>query len=93
MSVVWGTQKGPARDQMDRTELEKREIIMQGCYMHDSFRVLNESPGTGGHRMVRVELTRGNRKRTPNFTTVKGPSDRWYVLDADFDAMRDFCKQ
>ena len=93
MSVVWGTEKGPARDHLDRTELEKREIIMTGCYSHDRFRILGESPGTGGRRMVRVEIVRANKTKTPHFTTVKGPSDRWYVLDADFDAMRDFCKQ
>lgn len=93
MSVVWGTQKGPARDQIERTELEKREIIMQSCYSHDSFRVVSETPGTGGQRVVKVEITRGNKSKTPNFTTVKGPSDRWYVLDADYTAMREFCKQ
>lgn len=93
MSVVWGTEKGPARDHLDRTELEKREIIMTGCYGHDRFRILGESPSTDGRRMLRVEITRGTKTKTPNFTTVKGPSDRWYVLDADFDTMRDFCKQ
>jgi hypothetical protein len=92
MSVVWGTEKGPARDQMERTELEKREIVMQGCYAHDRFRILDESPSTEGRRLVRVQITRGNRTKTPNFTTVKGPSDRWYVLDADFNAMREFCR-
>ncbi|MBV6521618.1 MAG: hypothetical protein MNPFHGCM_01761 [Gemmatimonadaceae bacterium] len=92
MSVVWGTEDGPARDHLERTELEKREIIMTGCYAHDRFRILGESPGTSGRRMVRVEIVRGTRTKTPNFTTVKGPSERWYVLDADFDAMRDFCK-
>ncbi len=93
MSVVWGTEQGPARDHLDRVELEKREIIMTGCYAHDRFRVLGETPSTGGRRMVRVEIVRANKTKTPNFTTVKGPSDRWYVLDADFDTMRDFCKQ
>ncbi|MEP7347168.1 MAG: hypothetical protein ABI877_17995, partial [Gemmatimonadaceae bacterium] len=93
MSVVWGTEQGPARDHLDRTELEKREIIMTGCYSHDRFRVLGETPGVGGRRMVRVEIVRANKTKTPTFVTVKGPSERWYVLDADFDAMRDFCKQ
>jgi hypothetical protein len=92
MSVVWGTEKGPARDQMDRTELEKREIVMQGCYAHDRYRILDESPSTAGKRLVRVQITRGNKNKTPNFTTVQGPSNRWYVLDADFSAMREFCR-
>ena len=29
MSVIFGTSKGPSRDNMDRTELEKRLIILQ----------------------------------------------------------------
>jgi hypothetical protein len=92
MSVIWGTAKGPARDQIERTELEKREIIMQSCYDHDKFKILDESPSTEGKRLVRVQLSRGSRTKTPGFVTVKGPSERWYVLDADFNAMRDFCK-
>jgi hypothetical protein len=92
MAMIWGTAKGPARDQLERTELEKREIIMQGCYAHDTFRVVDEVPGTGGKRVVKVAISRGNRTKTPSFTTVKGPSDRWYVEDADIGAMREFCR-
>lgn len=91
MSVVWGTAKGPARDQLERTELEKREIIMQTCYTHDKFRVLEEQAGAGGTRMIRVEITRGPRMKTPNFATVQGPGERWYVLDADIQSMRELC--
>ena len=92
MSVVWGTEKGPARDQLPRQELERREIIMQQCFAHDRYRVLDELPGEGGSRMLRVEITRGSVMRTPQFVTVKGPSDRWYVSDADIAAMRDLCR-
>ena len=92
MSLVWGTEKGPARDQLPRQELERREIIMQQCFAHDRFRVLDEVPGEGGVRMLRVEITRGSVSRTPQFQTIKGPSERWYVLDADVAAMRDLCR-
>lgn len=92
MSVVWGTEKGPARDQLPRQELERREIIMQQCFAHDRYRVIDELPGEGGSRMLRVEITRGSVMRTPQFVTVKGPSDRWYVSDADIAAMRDLCR-
>lgn len=93
MSVVWGTAKGPARDQLERTELEKREIIMQACYDHDSFRVLEEGPAPDGERAVRVEITRARKTATPTFLMVKGPSDRWYVRDAGINAMREFCRK
>lgn len=91
MSVVWGTEKGPARDQMERTELDKREIIMQTCYDHDRYQILDETPATNGARYVRVAITRGQKTKNPKFLTVRGPSDRWYVSDADFGAMRELC--
>jgi len=91
MSVVWGTPKGPARDQLERTELEKREIIMQACYDHESYRILDEGPAPDNERVVRVEVKRGRKTATPSFMVVKGPSERWYVRDAGITAMKDFC--
>ena len=35
MGAVWGSDKGAARDNMDRTELDKRLVILQQCYDHD----------------------------------------------------------
>jgi hypothetical protein len=92
MSVVWGTEQGPARDHLDRTELEKREIIMQTCFNHDRFTILEEGPGVAGRRVLRVQIARGTKTKTPSFTTVKGPSDRWYVLDGDILAVQEFCR-
>jgi hypothetical protein len=91
MAVEWGTDKGPARDQLDRSELEKRLIIIQTCYEHDRFQVLDETPGQTGERLVRVEITRGTRSKRPSFTTVQGPGGRWYVKDADFVTMQEMC--
>ena len=91
MSQVWGTSKGAARDNMDRAELEKREVILQCYFNFDTFRVLNESPTSEVRRMVRVELQRGGRTRTPVIYTVMGPGGRWYVENLDIAAVRDFC--
>ena len=93
ISVVWGTSKGPARDQMERTELERREIIMQGCYAHDRYRIVEEGPSTAGERFVKLEISRGRQSATPTFAVVKGPSDRWYVRDAGISAMSVLCKR
>ena len=41
MSVIWGSEKGPARDLIERRELEKRELIMQCMLAHERFRILN----------------------------------------------------
>lgn len=92
MSVVWGTEQGPARDHLERGELEKRELIMQQCFSHDRYTIMDESPGISGKRVVKVQIARGTKTKTPTFTTVKGPSDRWYVLDGDIVAVQEFCR-
>lgn len=91
MSTVFGTSKGPARETMDRTELEKREIILACYFNHDTSRTLGEGAGLEGHRDVRVELKKGNLTRQTTFYTVRGPGDRWYVDNMDIAAVRDFC--
>lgn len=91
MSLVWGTSKGSARDNMERAQLEKREVILQCYFNYDTFRVLGESPTSEIRRMVRVELQRDGRTRTPTIYTVLGPNGRWYVENLDIAAVKDFC--
>ncbi len=91
MSAVWGTSRGSTRESMDRTELERRVIIMQSCLAHTQFRLISESLAEGGRRVFRVELTRGNLSRQTTFTTIAGPGGRWYVENVDLAAVRDFC--
>jgi hypothetical protein len=91
MSVIWGNSKGPARDVVDRDQLEKRELIMQ-CYLgHDSFNVLSDTRTKGDEHVVQVTLTKGKVTRETSFTAVQGPSDRWYVLRADLEPVKDLC--
>ena len=40
MSAVFGTKAGPARETMDRTELEKRQVILACFFTHDTYRIL-----------------------------------------------------
>ena len=91
MSNVFGTKAGPARETMDRTELEKRQVILACFFTHDSYRILGEAAGIGGHREIRVELKKGNVTRQPMFYTIQGPSQRWYVDNMDIASVRDFC--
>jgi hypothetical protein len=91
MSIVWGTEKGPARENMPREELEKREIILQ-CYLkHDSYKILNEGAAKDGRRIFEVELTNKSLTRTTTIHAVQGPRGRWYVEKTDIAALRDFC--
>ncbi|MBI2796905.1 MAG: hypothetical protein HYX65_09395 [Gemmatimonadetes bacterium] len=91
MSLVWGTSNGPARDRLERADLEKRELLMQ-CYLrHDSYSVKGDSPGQGGRVIYKVEVVQGPKRRETSFTTIKGPDERWYVEDVDVSVMQDFC--
>jgi hypothetical protein len=91
MGTVFGTNKGPARETVDRTELEKRLIILACYFNHDTARTLGEDRGSQGHREVRVELKKGNLTRQTTFYTIQGPGSRWYVDNMDIAAVRDFC--
>jgi len=91
MGTVFGTKDGPARETMDRTELEKRLIILACYFNHDTARTVGEDRGTDGHRELRVELKKGNMTRQTTFYTIQGPGRRWYVDNMDIAAVRDFC--
>lgn len=91
MSRVWGTARGPVRDEMDRQERERRQLVIM-CYVnHDSYRVLSETPGES-ERTLSVELTRGDLRRTTNFVTVRGPGGRWFLQEAQIQPLTDFCR-
>jgi hypothetical protein len=94
ISAVWGTERGPlvTAGDVTRDEIEKRELIMICYFRHDSARVLDQSAsGRADRPGFRVELTRGTQTRTPTFTTARRPEGRWFVADADVQAVRDFC--
>ena len=92
ISNYWGNADGPARDKFSRVELEKRELIMACHLSHDKVRVLDEAPRAGGRRAYTVELTYGNLTRSTEMLTVKGPSDRWYVENADIRQTQALCE-
>ncbi|MBA3656046.1 MAG: hypothetical protein H0W69_01690 [Gemmatimonadaceae bacterium] len=92
MSSIFGTGSGPARDNIERAELEKRMLIMQCYFNHDKFRITGES-NQGAKRVFQIELTRGSRTRQTSALAVRGPSDRWYIETLDIAAVRDFCAE
>lgn len=92
MSGAWGDKDGAVRDtkKMSRVEMEQRELLLMCYFRHDSFRVLGDSPGTDGERVLSVELTKGTLRRTTNFFLTQG-RDRWFVRSADIEPVRDLC--
>jgi len=94
ISAVWGTERGPlvTAGDISRDEVEKRELIMICYFRHDTARVLDQAPsGQANRPAFRVELRRDAQTRQPTFTTAQGPQGRWFVADADVQAVRDFC--
>jgi hypothetical protein len=91
-ALIWGTNKGAARDQMTREYQEKAIIIMQ-CYLaHDRYTILNDSPGENEKRIFQVQLTNGSRTAQTPFVAVEGPNDRWYVESAELEPVKEFCR-
>jgi len=94
MSVIWGTTKGAARDQMKRDELEKRLIIIQCMLTHDKWSFAEERArlSTGGRQEFMVSLSQGKTTAKTSFTTVVGPRQRWFVEIVDVVPLKEFCR-
>jgi len=92
MSAVWGDREMPTRDRVSRQELERRLLIIVCHLKHDESRIGAPETGEGGRVKHRVELTQGERRASPMFTTVRNLKDtRWYVEDLDMNAVQAFC--
>jgi hypothetical protein len=93
MSAVWGDTEAPTRERADRTEMERRLIIMTCHLRHDESRIGPPVQAANGSTTHRVELTQGEKKATPMFTAVRNTrSGRWYVSDFDMLAVQSFCR-
>jgi hypothetical protein len=88
MSVVWGNDKGPQRDQVERQELEKREVIMIALLRHDQSNISAPQTAPAGRLKMTVDLKQGALTASPVFTVVRGPSNRWYVEDFDTQVLQ-----
>jgi hypothetical protein len=95
LGAVWGDEKGPVRDHMDRSQVETRLLIMIPCLRHDNATISQPSNGERGRQNFSVELTQGKQTATVLFTAAKGPSDRWYLQDFEIVALQNkgFCSK
>lgn len=92
LSAVWGNADAPVRDREDRQQLERRLLIITCHLRHDASRIGAAQPGESGKLLHRVDLTQGDKKASPVFTTVRNTkSGRWFVEDFDFKSMAGFC--
>ena len=91
-SIIWGSSKGPARELIkDRSELEKRILVMQCNLNHDSFRIMSDLPGEGTKRNLKLELRRGQLTAQTSMVAALGPRQRWFIENTDLAPMRGFC--
>jgi hypothetical protein len=96
VSTVWGTKRGPVRDddRFERPELEKRIVLMTRCFNHDAYQVVGQVAGENGGRGFEVDLRRGRATRRTRINAVQGEnSERWYVDNLDVDSVKDFCQE
>ncbi len=91
MASIWGGPKGPASETMDKEALEMREVIMMRCLRHDTYTVLTETAAPNSDRVFVVELRLRNSSLRSNFTTTRGPKNRWYVLEVGLQALQNIC--
>jgi hypothetical protein len=91
MAALWGTERGPSTVVIrNAQERERRLAIMQRLLLHDSFQFVTGSAGPTplpGHRVLFVELRRGDRRATVPFTVVGQRSGGWLVADIGLEAV------
>ncbi len=91
-SIIWGSSKGPARELIrDRSELEKRILVMQCNLNHDAYKIISDLPGEGLKRNIKVELRRGSLTAQTMMVATQGPKQRWFIENTDLAPMRGFC--
>ena len=68
---------------------------MLQCLRHDKAVIAEPTRGEGGRQLFLIDFTQGSQKATVLFTTVKGPSDRWYVEIFDITVLQNkgFCSK
>jgi hypothetical protein len=94
MAAIWGTGRGPARDQLDREQLEKRLIIIQCKLDHQQWAFAEERPRllAGGKQDFQVRLRQQGVTAVTQFTTIQAVDGRWYVEIVDLEPLREFCR-
>jgi hypothetical protein len=95
LGAEFGDDKGALRDHSDRATTERRLLIMLQCLRHDKATVSEPARGEGGRQLFTVDFTQGSLTAPVKFTTVRGPSDRWFVESFDIVVLQNkgFCSK
>ena len=92
MSNIWGSaDRGAARSYMEPDVLEMRVIYMMKCLRHDTVSVFTETPAVGDKRIFAVQVKYKNLTAMSDFTTTRGPDNRYYLELFDLEKLNVIC--
>lgn len=89
MGQLWGTEKGPAINTMDATELTQRLSVIQKYLSHNGYRVVEgpiTTPANPRLRTYRVELQRTGCTRVIPMDLIFTRAGSWVVYDVHLEA-------
>jgi hypothetical protein len=91
LSYIWGSERGPASEIVDKSQLRKRELIMECYFQHDSYRIVTDVAATSTQHVVTLQVTKGTFTRETKTQVVLGPKDRWFVANPELVPLKDLC--
>jgi len=91
LSYIWGSEKGPASEIVDKSQLRKRELIMECYFQHDSYRIVADVATTATMHVVTLQVTKGSFTRETKTQVVLGPANRWFVANPELVPLKDLC--
>jgi len=91
LSYIWGSERGPASEIVDASQLRKRELIIQCYFQHDGYRIVSDVSTTATQHVVTLSVTKGSFTRETKTQVVLGPHDRWFVANPELAPLQDLC--
>ena len=89
MGQLWGTERGPAADNMNDRVLRQRVTVIQKYLDHTGYRIVEGPllvPGHAELRTYRVELQRANCNHVQPIDVVRTRSGGWLVSDVHLES-------
>ena len=89
MGQLWGTERGPAADNMNPGVLQQRVTVIQKYLDHTGYRIIEGPqpvPGRDELRNFRVELQRTNCNQVLPIDVVRTRSGGWLVYDVHLES-------
>jgi hypothetical protein len=89
MGELWGTERGPAANSMNRDVLRQRLAVIQKYLDHTGYRVVEGPVLVPGHdelRTYRIELQRDKCNQVLPIDVIRTHSGGWLVYDVHLEA-------